>query len=116
MEALLDAPDRASWIGRRNYALLLTFYNTGARLSEVTTLKRSAVVFGASASLHLHGKGRKDRQVPLCANTARVLRSWFAEINSVPTDIALPNACNGMLSGVAYILAAAVQQAIPKCH
>jgi site-specific recombinase XerD len=117
IEAVLDAPDRASWIGRRDYALLLTFYNTGARLSEVTTLKRSAVVFGASASVHLHGKGRKDRQVPLWANTARVLRSWFAEIDSVPNDIAFPNARKGMLSsdGVAYILNKAVQQTIPKC-
>ena len=117
IEAVLDAPDRASWIGRRDYALLLTFYNTGARLSEVTTLKRSAVVFGASASVHLLGKGRKDRQVPLWANTARVLRSWFAEIDSVPNDTAFPNARKGMLSsdGVAYILNKVVQQAIPKC-
>lgn len=117
IEAILDAPDRAAWIGRRDYALLLTFYNTGARLSEMTMLKRSAVVFGASASVHLHGKGRKDRQVPLWTNTARVLRSWFAEIASFPNDIAFPNARKGMLSsdGVAYILNAAVQHAIPKC-
>lgn len=117
IEAILDAPDRAAWIGRRDYALLLTFYNTGARLSEMTMLKRNAVVFGASASVHLHGKGRKDRQVPLWTNTARVLRSWFAEIASFPNDIAFPNARKGMLSsdGVAYILNAAVQHAIPNC-
>jgi integrase/recombinase XerD len=117
IEAVLDAPDRTSWTGRRDYALLLTFYNTGARLSEMTTLKRSAVVFGASASVQLHGKGRKDRQVPLWANTARVLRSWFAEIDSVLNDIAFPNARKAVLSsdGVAYILNASVQQAILKC-
>ena len=117
MEAVLDAPDRTAWIGRRDFALLLTFYNTGARLSELTKLKRGAVLFGASASLQLHGKGRKDRQVPLWPNTARVLRSWFVEIASFPNDIAFPNARKGMLSsdGVAYILNTAVQRAIPKC-
>lgn len=117
MEAVLDAPDRAAWIGRRDYALLLTFYNTGARLSELTKLKRSAALFGASASLHLHGKGRKDRQVPLWPNTARALRLWFAEIASFPDDIAFPNARKGVLSsdGVAYILNTNVQRALPKC-
>lgn len=117
MEAVLDAPDRTAWIGRRDHALLLTFYNTGARLSELTKLKRSAALFSASASLHLHGKGRKDRQVPLWPNTARVLRSWFVEIANIPNDTAFPSARKGILSsdGVAYILNAAVQRAIPKC-
>ena len=117
MEAVLDAQDRTAWIGRRNYALLLTFYNTGARLSELTKLKRSAAFFGATASLQLHGKGRKDRQVPLWPNTARVLSSWFAELASFPNDIAFPNARKGVLSsdGVAYILNTAVQRATPRC-
>ena len=117
IEAILNAPDRTAWIGRRDYALLLTFYNTGARLSELTKLKRSAAVFGTSASLQLHGKGRKDRQVPLWPNTARVLRSWFVEIAGFPNDIAFPSARKGMLSsdGVAYILSMTVQRAIPKC-
>jgi integrase/recombinase XerD len=117
VDALLAAPDRAHWLGRRDHALLLTFYNTGARLSELKELKRSAAVFGATASLHLHGKGRKDRQVPLWPNTARILRDWFSENADVSGDLAFPNARKGALSsdGVAYILNRAVTRAILHC-
>src|SRR2546422_853837 len=61
MQALLAAPDRSKWSGRRDYALLLTLYNSGARVSEVTTLKRGQICFGASTFLQLIGKGRKER-------------------------------------------------------
>ena len=117
IEAIIEAPDRSTWLGRRDHALLLTFYNTGARLSEMTQLKRNAVLFGPTTALHLHGKGRKDRQVPLWSNTARVLRAWFVEIAGLPTDAAFPSARQGVLSsdGVAYILNRAVQRALPKC-
>lgn len=117
IDAILAAPDRANWLGRRDHALLLTFYNTGARLSELKELKRSAAVFGATASLHLHGKGRKDRQVPLWPDTARTLRDWFNENGNVSGDLAFPNARKGVLSsdGVAYILNRAVNRAILHC-
>ncbi|PYR70000.1 MAG: hypothetical protein DMG20_06305 [Acidobacteria bacterium] len=71
MDAILAAPDRRTWLGRRDHALLLTFYNTGARVSELRTLRQESVSFGATASLHLHGKGRKDRQVPLWSTIRR---------------------------------------------
>src|SRR5439155_5437996 len=64
-------PYRRTWLGRRDHALLLTFYNTGARVSELRTLRQESVSFGATASLHLHGKGRKDRQVPLWSTIRR---------------------------------------------
>jgi site-specific recombinase XerD len=73
MDACLAAPDRTRWAGRRDHALLLTLYNSGARVSELAVLRRSEVVFGASPAVQLHGKGRKDRVVPLWARTARVL-------------------------------------------
>ena len=68
IEALLAAPDRSHWGGRRDHALLLTMYNSGARVSEVTTLRREQVCFGATTFLDLHGKGRKERTVPLWPN------------------------------------------------
>src|SRR5439155_5818120 len=61
VEALLAAPDRSCWGGRRDYALLLTLYNSGARVSEVTTLQREQVCFGPPTFLQLKGKGRKER-------------------------------------------------------
>ena len=118
MDAILAAPDRTTWFGRRDHALLLTFYNTGARVSELKTLRRESVCFGATASLHLHGKGRKDRLVPLWPTTARALRVWFDEIGNIAGDLAFPNARGGTLSsdGVAYILNMNVKRATPHCR
>ena len=77
MDAILDVPDRKTWGGQRDYMLLLTFYNSGARVSEITSLKRSQVRLGATSFLQLHGKGRKEREVPLWPKTARTLKLWL---------------------------------------
>jgi site-specific recombinase XerD len=82
MEALLAAPDRSQWVGRRNHALLLTMYNSGARVSEMTTLRRRQIGFGTSTFLHLQGKRRKDRTVPLWPQTSRVLQAWVQEVGT----------------------------------
>lgn len=65
MQALLAAPDPAKWSGRRDHALLLTLYNSGARVAEITALTCQHVCFGASTFVQLTGKGRKERTVPL---------------------------------------------------
>lgn len=117
IQAVLAAPDRSSWAGRRDYMLLLTFYNTGARLSELTGLKRNQVSFGAVSFVHLHGKGRKEREVPLWGSTARALQLWFQEIGTIAGDVAFPSARGAALSsdGVSYILKHAVRRAAAKC-
>jgi integrase/recombinase XerD len=117
IDALLAAPDRARWAGRRDHALLLTMYNTGARVSEIAALRRSQVSFGSTTLLALHGKGRKDRSVPLWPRTARVLAAWFAELEGLPDGPAFPNANGGQLTrdGVRYILDQAVAEATPPC-
>lgn len=67
IKALLAAPDRTTWSGRRDHALLLTLYNSGARVSEIIALRREQVRLDPAAGSHLelHGKGRKERIVPL---------------------------------------------------
>jgi site-specific recombinase XerD len=116
MDALLAGPDRTRWAGRRDHALLLTLYNTGARVSEIIALRRSEVSFGASSSLRLHGKGRKERIVPLWAATARVLKPWFQELGTTPDSVAFPNARGGSLTrhGVRY-LKEAIRRVRPTC-
>lgn len=118
MKALLAAPDRRTWSGRRDYALLLTLYNTGARVSEIIALQREQVQLepGAGAYLELHGKGRKERVVPLWTETARVLRAWFRELGD-PGGIAFPSARGRPLSrdGVDYLLRQAVITAATTC-
>src|SRR5258708_23924499 len=79
--AVLAAPDQSTWIGRRDYALLLTMYNSGARLSEMTCMRRGQVKFDCTTCLELHGKGRKERVFPLWIKTGRVLRNWFRNSN-----------------------------------
>lgn len=79
MDAMLAAPDQTGWLGRRDHALLLTMYNSGARASEITGLCRAQVHFDTTTYLQLHGKGRKERTVPLWPKTARVLQQWFRE-------------------------------------
>jgi site-specific recombinase XerD len=117
MQALLATPDASKWSGRRDYALLLTLYNSGARVSEVTALKREQVCFGTSTFLQLTGKGRKERTVPLWTHTAQVLKAWFEELGEDARPMAFPNARGKALSreGVDYLLNQAVQRAIPAC-
>ena len=77
MEAMLAVPDRKTSRGRREYALLLFLYNSGARVSEATQLKVRDLNFGRGRGGHdlatLHGKGGKTRQCPLWPETERVL-------------------------------------------
>ena len=58
--------------------MLLLLYNTGARVSEILGAKvGDAVLDDAAACVHLHGKGRKQRSVPLLRSTARAIRTWL---------------------------------------
>jgi integrase/recombinase XerD len=110
MEAVLTTPDRSTCIGRRDYALLLTMYNSGARLSEMTCMQRGQVKFDSTTYLQLHGKGRKERVVPLWAKNGRVLRNWFRECEVKATEVAFPSVRGTPLSsdGLNYILQQAV--------
>ena len=117
MQALLAALDRSTWVGRRDHAILLTLYNTGARVSEITMLKRDQVCYGDSTFLQLHGKGRKERTIPLWAETVQVLRAWFQELGEYAPNIAFPSVRGKPLSrdGVDYLLKQTVQRAIAAC-
>lgn len=117
MDAILDVPDCKTWSGQRNYTMLLTLYNSGARVSEITSLKRSHIRLGATSFLQLHGKGRKDREVPLWPKTARSLRLWMEATPASPDSPAFPSARGAVLSrdGVNYILQDAVLKAAKTC-
>ena len=117
IDAILSAADRSQWDGRRDHALLLTLYNTGARVSEIIGVRRDEIVLDAPASLKLHGKGRKERAVPLWAKTAQVLRTWFQELGSTSGELAFPSARGRRLSrhGVSYLLNRAGDLAASSC-
>ena len=117
IDALLSATDRTNWDGRRDHALLLTLYNSGARVSEITAVCRGDVVLDAPASLKLHGKGRKERAVPLWAKTAHVLRSWFQELGDRSGEFAFPSARARRLTrhGVSFLVGRLAERAAKAC-
>ena len=120
MDALLNGHDLSQWASRRDHALLLTLYNTGARVSEMTGLQRSQVQFGTKSFVQFKGKGRKERAVPLWPSTSRTLQSWFAELDAdarYRAAVAFPNARGAALSrdGVAYLLQQAVKRSATLC-
>ncbi len=85
VDALLAAPDRTTWTGRRDYTLMLVMVTTGLRVSELTGLSRAdASTDGKGAFIACHGKGRKDRITPLSPATGKALRLWLNENAGTP--------------------------------
>jgi site-specific recombinase XerD len=86
VEAILEAPDKTTWIGQRDRVMLTILYNTGARVSELTAIRVADVSFATGPGIHIVGKGRKQRQVPLWPETARLLKSWLKRYPRDPED------------------------------
>ena len=86
LQALLDAPDQATWIGRRDHALILLAAQTGLRASELTGLTCGDLRLGTGAHVSCLGKGRKQRITPLTKQTITVMRAWTRERNGQPDD------------------------------
>ena len=115
--AILAAPDRGTWSGHRDAVLLAVAYNTGARVSEITALRVRDVLIDRHSAVHLHGKGRKQRAIPLWNNTAAELRGWLNRIGSAPDAPVFPNRAGAPLtrSGVRDRLNHAVAIAERHC-
>jgi integrase/recombinase XerD len=117
MQAVLAAPDGAAWTGMRDRVLLATLYNTGARVSEIIGLRCADLQLDRSSSVHLRGKGRKERAVPLWRSTAASLRKWLPNIVQSPEAPLFPNRAGKPLtrSGVEHRLDLAVETAQNTC-
>jgi integrase/recombinase XerD len=77
IEAIINAPDAKTWAGWRDRVMFTTLYNTGARVSELIAMRVSDFQLGTNAAVLIHGKGRKQRAVPLWGSTAAQLRLWL---------------------------------------
>jgi site-specific recombinase XerD len=117
VDALLSAPDQATWGGRRDYTLLLTATQTGLRVSELISLRCEDIVLSAGAHLRCRGKGRKERSTPLRKEAAAALQRWLRERAGSPSEALFPNARGGWLSrdGVGYIIDKHIVKARQKC-
>ena len=91
LRALLGAPDRTTPAGRRDHALLLALFNTGARVQEILDSVPAISNSFAPLQVRLRGKGRKERLCPLWPQTAETLRALLAERGIDPaTPAAVP--------------------------
>jgi integrase/recombinase XerD len=98
IDALLAAPDRTTWTGRRDHALLVTAVQTGLRVSELVGLRCGDVELGKGAHVQCMGKGRKQRSTPLSAHSVAVLRVWLQERRGQPDDPLFPTSRGNPLS------------------
>lgn len=118
VEALVNATDNRTPGGRRDHILLLLAIQTGLRVSELIGLRCKDVVFGRTGVyVHCHGKGRKERSIPLTKPTAKLMKTWLGKRNNSPEDHLFTNARGNTLSrdGVAYILNKYVVVAQQRC-
>ncbi|HVC07290.1 MAG TPA: tyrosine-type recombinase/integrase [Solirubrobacterales bacterium] len=90
LDALLDAPDRSTWTGRRDHALLLLGAQTGLRASELIALTPTDIQPGTGAHVTTLGKGRKRRITPLTKETIVVLDAWITERAGTDTTPLFP--------------------------
>jgi integrase/recombinase XerD len=104
VDALLAAPDRARWIGRRDHALLTLAIQTGLRVTELTSLRCQDAHLGTGPHVQAFGKGRKQRATPLTKQTVAVLREWLKERAGRPDQPLFPTSRGRALSRDAIAL------------
>ena len=96
--ALLAAPDRTRWEGRRDHALMFLAIQTGLRVSELIGLNCGDVALGTGAHVRCDGKGRKQRAVPLTGPVEAVMRVWLTERRGLRDEPVFPTRTGRRLS------------------
>jgi integrase/recombinase XerD len=117
IEALLAAPDRSTWHGRRDHALILLAAQTGLRVSELTMLTAGDVHLGTGPHVRCEGKGRKQRCTPLTPQTVAHLARWLDERHAGTHDPVFCTRAGSPLSAdaVARLLAKHAAAAARDC-
>ncbi len=113
IQALLDAPDPKSRYGLRDRAMLYLAYACGLRVSELVCLHMDDLAFHPQPTIHVMGKGRRERVLPLWKETAIALRDWVKVRGETKSGAIFLNAGHEAMtrSGFEYILAKHVQTA-----
>lgn len=116
IRTLLDAPDPTKREGIRDRAMLHLAICGGLRVSELTGLQTADVML-PSMSIRVHGKGRRERTLPLWKATAQALRAWMAVRGTVAVPEMFVNARGEAMSrwGFAYVLKCHVETARHHC-
>lgn len=117
IEAILATQEMTTWAGQRDHIMLLTLYNTGARVSEIAKLEVKDIDLKRQQAIRLHGKGRKERIIPLWPHTITELRKWLVNLPDSPNTPLFPNRNGEKISrfGVRQRLDCAVNKATATC-
>ena len=117
IKALLDAPEPTTRDGIRDRAMLYLCFAGGLRVSELIGLRIDQLTLQGQASMLVHGKGRKERCLPLWKETAAALKAWLAVRGKVLVPELFLNARGQPMtrSGFEYILDKHVQAAKERC-
>ena len=117
VDALLAAPDRTTWTGRRDHTLLALAVQTGLRASELTSLRCVDLHLSRGAYVNCLGKGRKQRITPLTRPVIAALRTWLAERKDIRDAPVFPTRTGQPLSrdALAQRLAKHVATAAHAC-
>jgi site-specific recombinase XerD len=117
VQAILNAPDPSGWCGLRDRAMLHLCFAAGLRVSELVGLQLRDITLQPQASVLVHGKGRRERCLPLWKVTASAVRAWLAVRGAVPVPEVFVNARGQQMtrSGFEYILEKHVQTAAKPC-
>ena len=117
MQALLDAPDPKTASGIRDRAMLYLAFAAGLRVSELVLLRLDQLTLAPNPTIHVWGKGRRERVIPLWKETAKALHEWLVVRDKTTTALELfLNAQNDPMtrSGFKYILSKHVTTATLK--
>ena len=116
-QALLDVPDPAGWKGTRDRAMLHLCYGGALRVSELIGLRLDDLKFHPQPSVLVHGKGRRERCLPLWKTTTAALRAWLAVRGTVAVPELFVSARGESLtrSGFEYILRKHARTARQHC-
>jgi len=117
MQAILDAPDPTTRAGIRDRAMLHLCYAAGLRVSELIGIRTEDLTFQPRGSVLIHGKGRRERCLPLWKTTAAALRAWLAVRGParVPECFVNGRGASFTRSGIEYMLRKHVRTARHQC-
>jgi integrase/recombinase XerD len=117
MQAILNAPDPTCREGIRDRAMLHLCFAGGLRVSELVALRQTDITLQPYASILVHGKGRRERSLPMWKVTVAAIRAWLAVRGTAPAPELFLSARGRPMtrSGFEYILGKHVQAAAKSC-
>lgn len=119
VDSILEVCDLTCWLGRRDRLMISILYNTGVRVSELVSIKIKDIILNKNGTglIHVLGKGRKERTIPLWKSTQAYLANYMIETRYSNEDYLFKSKQGENLTrtGVAYRIECLVKKAAHHC-